>query len=104
MYLTKYPHTQSYWVYVSDSLDVNLKMTLDYDDYLWSKWSKNLNVKGRSLVINMVPPDYKLPNLDLSRFNVVIQIPFMEELFEYSGRIEELPVVSSLSPILPFLG
>ncbi|MCG3109676.1 Iron-sulfur cluster carrier protein [Metallosphaera sp. J1] len=104
MYLTKYPHTQSYWVYVSDSLDVNLKMTLDYDDYLWSKWSKNLNVKGRSLVINMVPPDYKLPNLDLSRFNVVIQIPFMEGLFEYSGRIEELPVVSSLSPILPFLG
>ncbi|ABP94581.1 MULTISPECIES: nucleotide-binding protein [Metallosphaera] len=100
MYLSKYPHTHSYWVYVSDSLEVNLKMTLDYDDYLWSKWSKNLNVKGRSLVINMVPPNYKLPKLDLTRFNTVVQVPFMEELFEYSGKIEDLPVINSMSSIV----
>ncbi|AWR99016.1 P-loop NTPase [Metallosphaera hakonensis] len=102
IYLRKFPHTKSYWVFVSDSLKMNIEMTLDYDQYIWNRWAKNMNVVGRSLVINMVPPNYAIPYEEiggLSRYDSVTTVPFMDELFEFTGKIESMPSLSSLEPL-----
>ncbi|MEM0175382.1 MAG: AAA family ATPase [Metallosphaera sp.] len=103
LYLSKYPEAKSYWIYVSDSLQVNLITLSEYDDYLWGKWAKNLRVLGRSLIINMVPDNYVIPKefeKESARFDTVLTVPFYESLFQFEGNIEELPELENLKPIV----
>ncbi|QKR00235.1 tyrosine-protein kinase family protein [Metallosphaera tengchongensis] len=88
------PMDPSQWIFVSSAIKPDLDVTMDYSKRLWEKWREKLQVLSKYLVINMFSQVENI-KIDFNRleeeYELVTVFPFIEELFQFSGEIKNIP-------------
>lgn len=106
-YLSLYPGTPSYRVFVTDSHKIDIENSL----YFISTLDRNVNenklgirVIAQSFVINMVPPQ-RMGEIEeqtrslRSSFDSVILLPFLEELYGFTGEVKDIPNLKEINKL-----
>lgn len=102
-YLQHFPSEPSLRLFVSDPSTQGINSTLNYIEFVNSYGitsGVHANVSGQVLAINMVPPGSNLELLlnalrdamKRVKISLGVVIPFMDNLFQYSNDLEEMPL------------
>lgn len=104
-YLSTFPNISSMRLFITDITTHHLDNTIKYMDLLDAgiKQIPSAKVNTQCLAVNMTPPGWNISNLpnfsvkmSQGKLSCGFTLPFKDELFQFSGTMEDLPRLSQI--------